>query len=270
MSTFLRLVLIIVLVLIGYYGFLFVVQRHLLYPAPHGPAATVVPPDVRHIQLQSVDGPIDAWYLPPVNTAPGPRPALIFTHGNAERAEDWTNQFRDFQRAGMGVLVPEYPGYGISAGRPSQSSITNAVLVAYDWLRAQPGIDSTRIIAYGRSIGGGAATRLATRRHVAALVLESSFTSLRAFAGRFFAPGFLVRDPFDNLVELRRFRGPLLVLHGQRDEIAPFAHGQALAAAVPGAQFVAMDCGHNDCERPWRDVVRFIAQHGLLDSLPHN
>jgi len=109
-----------------------------------------------------------------------------------------------------------------------------------------------------------------TRRPVAALVLESSFTSLRAFAGRFYAPGFLVRDPFDNLDELQRYKGPLLVLHGRQDPIAPFAHGEALAAAVAGAEFLPMACGHNDCERPWPAVLSFLQRHQLLDSLPHD
>jgi hypothetical protein len=132
----------------------------------------------------------------------------------------------------------------------------------------RPDVDPARIVSYGRSLGGGVAARLATRRQVAALVLESSFTSLRSFARGFFAPGFLVRDPFDNLTELSRYRGPLLVLHGERDEVAPFAHGRALAAAVPGAVFVPMRCGHNDCERPWPDVLRFLARHEIVNGMP--
>ena len=269
MNAVSRVLVIVALVVVGYYGLLFLVQRHMLFPAPRGLSTTIVPTDARHVRLLAAGDSIDAWYLPALTE--GPRhPTVIFTHGNAERAEDWTVQMRDLRRAGLAVLVPEYPGYGASKGSPSQEALTAAALAAYDWLRGEPGVDSTRIVGYGRSIGGGVATRLATRRHLAALVLESSFTSLRAFARQFGAPGFLVRDPFDNLAELSRYRGPLLVLHGDHDEVAPFAHGRALAAAVPGATFAPMPCGHNDCDRPWRIVVQFLAQHHVLESLPNS
>jgi len=213
--------------LCGYYVLLFLIQRPLLYPAPRGPAVTAVPSGVQYVRLETADGAVDAWYVLPDSSATARHPAIIFTHGNGERAEDRTGQFRRLQREGVGILIPEYPGYGQSAGKPTQTSLTNA-----------------------------------------ALVVESSFTSLRALARGLFAPGFLVRDPFDNLAELSGYRGPLLVLHGERDEIAPFAHGKALAARVPGAVFVPMPCGHNDCDRPWEDVLRFLAERQLVDSRP--
>jgi fermentation-respiration switch protein FrsA (DUF1100 family) len=157
------------------------------------------------------------------------------------------------------VLIVEYPGYGIAEGSPSQDSITNAVVAGYDWLRSRSEIDGARIVGYGRSLGGGAVAQLAARRPLAALILESSFTSVRAFARQYLAPGILVRDPFDTLEALATYRRPLLVLHGARDTIAPPAHGRTLAAAVPGATFVEMPCGHNDCERPWAAILHFLS-----------
>jgi hypothetical protein len=262
-----RVLLVSILIAAGYYLLLFGLQRRMLFPAPRGPARTALPADARHTSLDAAGARVDAWFLPALT--PGDRhPALILAHGNAERAEDWAVPVQDLRRAGIAVLLPEFPGYGTSEGSPSQASLTAAALAAYDWLRAQPSVDSGRIIAHGRSIGGGVATRLATRRPVAALVLESSITSLRAFARRFLAPGALVRDPFDNLAELRGYHGPLLVLHGERDEVAPFAHGRALAAAVAGAEFVPMPCGHNDCDRPWPRVLEFLARHQVLEGPP--
>jgi fermentation-respiration switch protein FrsA (DUF1100 family) len=270
MNAFVRTAVIALATLLGYYVLLFLMQRQLLYPAPRGPVSARLPSDVRHIELRDGDDIGYALYAPAGDSASSRHPAIIFTHGNAERVEDWAGEFGALQRRGVAVLMPEYPGYGTAGGHPTQESITNAALAAYDWLHVQPDIDTARIVAYGRSLGGGAATRLATRRPVAGLVLESSFASVRAFAGRFLAPGFLVRDPFDNLDELKRYAGPLLVLHGRQDPIAPFAHGEALAAAVSGAEFLPMACGHNDCERPWPAVLSFLQRHQLLDSLPHN
>ena len=268
MSAFVRIVVLALLAFLGYYVLLFLMQRQLFYPAPRGPVSTRLPSDVRRIELRDGDDSGYALYAAAGDSAGSRHPAIVFTHGNAERVEDWAGEFVALQRRGVAVLMPEYPGYGTAGGHPTEESITNAALAAYDWLHVQPDIDTARIVAYGRSLGGGAATRLATRRPVAGLVLESSFTSLRAFAGQFFAPGFLVRDPFDNLDELKRYKGPLLVLHGRRDSIAPFAHGEALAAAVSGAEFLPMACGHNDCARPWPAVLSFLQRHQLLDSLP--
>jgi fermentation-respiration switch protein FrsA (DUF1100 family) len=268
--AFVRIVVIALLALLGYYVLLFLMQRQLLYPAPRGAVSTRLPSDVRRIELRDGDDSGYALYAAAGDSAGSRHPAIIFTHGNAERVEDWAGEFGALQRRGVAVLMPEYPGYGTAGGYPTQESITNAAVAAYDWLHMQPDIDTARIVAYGRSLGGGAATRLATRRPVAGLVLESSFTTLRAFAGQFYAPGFLVRDPFDSLDELKRYKGPLLVLHGRQDPIAPFAQGEALAAAVSGAEFLPMACGHNDCERPWPAVLGFLQRHQLLDSLPHN
>lgn len=263
-----RLLLVLVVALAGYYALLFLLQRRLMYPAPRGPASFALPADAEPVELAGESGPGRAWFLAPAPAAPRPSPVIMFFHGNAERAENWLTEFHPARAAGFAVLLVEYPGYGEAPGSPSQTSLTNAALAAYDWVRTRAGADRAAVIAYGRSLGGGVATRLATRRPVAALILESSFISARAFAGRFMAPGFLVRDPFDNLAELTDYAGPLLVLHGEHDEIAPVAHGRALAAAKRDGQFVSMPCGHNDCERPWPDVLTFLGRLQLVAPEP--
>ena len=102
----------------------------------------------------------------------------------------------------------------------------------------------------GRALGAGTDSR-------------SAFTSARAFARQFGAPAFLVRDPLDTLAAVRRFPGPVLVLHGDHDEVVPFDHGRTLAATSPRATFRPLPCGHNDCARPWAEVRRFLDDHGL-------
>ncbi len=207
---------------------------------------------------------MEAWYLPPLVSAGAPAPLLLFTHGNGELIDYWPEDFEEPRRWGLAVLLVEYPGYGRSGGVATQLSVTATVLAAFDWACQQRSVDSTRIIAYGRSVGGGAAAVLADERPVAALILESTFTSIRAFAIRFGAPGLLVRDRFDNLAAVRRFQGPLLILHGDYDQTIPVAHGRALHAAQPASEFYLMPCGHNDCPRPWPAIERFLAKHQLL------
>jgi pimeloyl-ACP methyl ester carboxylesterase len=233
------------------------VQRAVTFPAP--PARPRVPlGDAEIVRLEQPAGVVEALYLSPMTGADGPASLLIFFHGNAELADFWVEPFQQVRHWGWGVLLVEYPGYGRSAGRPSEATIRAVALAAHDWALGDPRVDGAQIVAYGRSLGGGPAAWLASERQLAGLVLESSFTSVRALARRFLVPGPLVRDPFDNLAALARFRGPLLVLHGRHDTLIPVAHGRALAAAVPGAALYELNCGHNDCPRPWREIRAFL------------
>jgi fermentation-respiration switch protein FrsA (DUF1100 family) len=138
------------------------------------------------------------------------------------------------------------------------------MLAAHDWARAQPAIDQGRIIPYGRSLGGGAAMVLASRRGAPALILESTFSSVAAFAGGLWAPGFLIRDRFDTLTAVKTFQEPILVLHGSQDQIVPPAHAAEIAAAAPRATLRFLPCGHNDCPRPWAQISAFLREHRLL------
>jgi hypothetical protein len=138
------------------------------------------------------------------------------------------------------------------------------MLAAYDWATARPDVDPKRVVAYGRSLGGGAACALARARHLDALVLESAFTSVRSMARRFRVPGFMVLDPFDNLSLVREFDGPILLVHGTRDAVVPVDEARALHAAAPRSELELLPCGHNDCPRPWPRVRDFLASHALL------
>lgn len=250
--------------LLVYWAGLFIWQRDLLFPAPPLAGAAARPSDAEVAWLETAWGTVEAWYLPPLVATRGPAPLLLFTHGNGELIDYWPSTFEEPRRWGLAVLLVEYPGYGRSGGTPSQRSVTAAVLAAFDWACRRPSVDGTRIIAYGRSVGGGAATALARERPVAAMILESTFTSVRAFARNFGAPGFLVRDRFDNVAAVRRFTRPLLILHGEHDEIIPASQGRSLHAAQPSSEFYLMPCGHNDCAPAWSAIEQFLIKHRLL------
>jgi fermentation-respiration switch protein FrsA (DUF1100 family) len=155
-------------------------------------------------------------------------------------------------------MLVEYPGYGRSRGSPSFATVRAAALAAYDELVAQPEVDPELVVAYGRSLGSGAAAILSHERRLAAMILQSAFTTPRAFARRYLLPGFLVRDRFEVLEAVRTFRNPVLIVHGRRDEVIPFAHGEALAREAADATFVVHDCAHNDCPPQWDEHVRLV------------
>ncbi len=243
----------------------FLAQRAVLFPRN-----MIAPLEVdleqhagERVWLSSASGRTEAWLLPR-GADSKQRPLLIFAHGNAELIDHWVDAFGPARARGASTLLVEYPGYGRSEGAPSEAAIRAVMLAAYDWAAAQGRFDRDRIVGWGRSLGGGAICALAEQRPLAALVLESSFTSVRSLAARFLVPGFLVRDPFDNLAQVRRFERPLLLLHGKHDEVIPVQHAHALHAAAPGAELHLLPCGHNDCPRPWGQLLAFLSAHGLL------
>ncbi len=250
----------------AYCALLFFAQRWVVFPRYMIP--TPATPDlkalgVERLWLQTSFGKVEAWYLPPAFAADGPRsPAVIFAHGNGELIDYWPLELKRFSELGIGLLLVEYPGYGRSSGTPSQESISETFTLAYDLLAGRADVDPARIILFGRSLGGGAVCDLALKRPSAGLILMSCFKSVKAFAVRYLAPAFLIRDAFDNLSVVRKYPGPVLVIHGQFDEVVPFSHGQALHAAAKKSKLIVYAAGHNDCppdwDAFWRDVQEFL------------
>lgn len=248
---------------------LYALQGQLIFPrAPVDPSARP-PTDAEVWHLATSQGPVEAWYFAPFGDAIGPAPAVLMAHGNAELIDTFPEEFRRFRDLGMAVLQVEYPGYGRSPGQPSQATITEALTAAYDQLAARPEVDDSRIVLFGRSLGGGAVCALTRQRPAAALILLSTFQSLRAMAARFLAPPFLLRHPFDNLSAVRAFSGPVLVLHSHEDPLIPHHHAVALSRAAPNGTLRTLgDCGHADCpqdwDRFWAEVSAFLGGAGIV------
>lgn len=264
-----RVVLVVALAYLCYAALVFVLQRTIIYPGrsirvdPHPP-----PGGGREIlRLDTVSGSVEGWFIPAAGTA-SQAPVLIFFHGNGEVIDFLPDQVRELRRIGFHILLVEYPGYGRSEGAPSEAGITTAAVAAYDAVVRRPDVNPQRIVAFGRSLGGGAACALALQRPVAALILQSTFTSTRPFARQFLVPGFLARDVYDNLAALRQFPGPVLVAHGRHDDIIPFRHGKELAKAGKDVRFVELNCSHNDCppdmDAFWRLVGEWLKSKKII------
>ncbi len=254
-----------------YCGLLFLMQRQIMFPSGliEVPQENPDLPGLEQIWLDTRFGKIETWFLPPAaKSGSEPAPAVIFAHGNGELIDFWPQELQKFNRIGIGVLLVEYPGYGRSEGSPSQTSVAETFLDAYDVLAARPDVDAARIILFGRSLGGGAVCLLAAQRPSAALILMSAFTSARSFAAKYLAPQFLVRDPFDNLAVVQSYAGPVLVMHGKFDEVVPYRHGVALHQAACHGQLITYPSGHNDCPPRWdvfwQDVESFLREIGIL------
>src|SRR5262245_30438607 len=208
----------------------------------------------------------EAWLLP-ARSGGASGPLLLYAHGNGELIDHWADAFEPARARGASALLVEYPGYGRSGGSPSERAIRATLVAAFDHA-VERGFAPERIVGWGRSLGGGAVCALAHDRQLRALVLESTFASVVSMARRMGVPALLarllVRDPFDNAAVLQHYGGPVLLLHGTRDDLIPPAEAETLHASVPNAELHWLPCGHNDCPRPWETVLRFLAAQQLL------
>ena len=268
-----RISLLLVAILYGgYLGWLFTVQRSIIYPGAvtRVSASPPVAPGIEVARLQTESGQIETLFLPAfhVRTTIERSPTLIFAHGNGEVVDPWVTMLDGFRERGLNVLLVEYPGYGRSTGTTSEASVRAAFLAAYDHLVADPRVDSAKIIGYGQSLGGGAICLLARDRALAAIILQSTFTSLSMFTQRYLAPSFLLRDRYDNVAALRSFSGPVLIIQGRSDKVIPWQTADALAAVAKRHTVRLYECGHW-CWYPdrlpfWRDVDDFLRQANIV------
>jgi pimeloyl-ACP methyl ester carboxylesterase len=175
---------------------------------------------------------------------------LLLCHGNAGNVGDRVLHAAALTAAGFDVLLFDYRGYGRSSGRPSEEGTYRDARAALTCLVGQPGVDPARVFYLGESLGGSVALDLALERPPAGLVLLSAFSGVREL-GRLhypFVPTVLVPDAYPSLRRIHDLHAPLLVLHGDRDEIVPLSQGRALFEAAPGPKrmHVFPGHGHND------------------------
>jgi hypothetical protein len=186
---------------------------------------------------------LNAWWFPKT----GSRCATLFLHGNAGNLTHRVDHARAINSAGSAILVIDYRGYGKSSGRPSEHGLALDADAGYDEL-IKLGYDTTQIVLQGESLGTAVAVELASRRLCAGLILESPLASLSEMAGTVLPIiGPLLTHGFNTKTIIRRVHVPLLVIHGEADEIVPFSQGQAVfAAANPPKDFWPIPAAHHN------------------------
>lgn len=239
---------------------------------PAGRPAPALDPDaaegLERWSLEVEDGArVEAIYLP-ATSAPTPGPAVIFAHGSESRIEESIAMLAPYRRMGLAVLLPEYRGYGASGGRPGEAEILGDFAHFFDRLVDRPEIDGARVVLHGRSLGGGVVGALSDRRRAAALVLESTFTSLPDLASQWGAPMFVFTDRFDTRDVLMRSSTPTLILHGVDDEHVPFRHAVELHRVAWDSRLIAYRAGHGDLPRTeaayWSRIRAFLVEVGVI------
>lgn len=160
-------------------------------------------------------------------------------------------QFDQFRRLGLNVIIPDYVGYGMSGGRPSERGCEDTALAVYDYLTSNRSIPSSQILAGGWSLGAAVAIDLASRKPVAGLMVFSAFTSGVDMGRRllpFLPVSLLLHHRFDNLSKIHQVGCPILIGHGRLDSMIPFSMAEKLAAAAksPVTTLWIAQADHND------------------------
>ena len=178
---------------------------------------------VKEIELRVADGTIlIVWHGP----ARDDMPTIIYFHGNGANAASRAPKIQKIREQGFGVFYLNNRGYGGSGGRPTEKDNVADAIAAYDHLIGL-GVPAT-IVAYGESLGSGQAVRLAAARPIAAVVLEAPLTSTVDVGRRtyFWLPlGLLITDKYDNERNIRSVTAPVLILHGEQDDVIPVEMG---------------------------------------------
>lgn len=202
--------------------------------------------DFEQVSLTSADGVrVVAWYVPHES----PRATVLFLHGNAGNIADRIGALKIFHDLGCDSLILDYRGYGESEGSPSEEGTYLDAVAAFDHLTATRGIPAERIVVLGRSLGGGIATELATRRTPGALVIDSSFTRIADVGKRMFPflpVNLIVSIEYDSAAKVQKLSCPKLFFHATDDSLIPIEIGRKLyeSAAEP-KQFIETPGEHN-------------------------
>jgi hypothetical protein len=170
---------------------------------------------------------------------------IWFFHGNAEDLGDLEPFLVALRDNGFAVFAFDYPGYGLSGGVPSEEALYAAARVARQHLRTTLGVSPEKTMIYGRSLGSGPATQMATEESTGGLILQAPFMSVYRVVTRW---RILPFDQFENVKKISKVGSPVLVMHGTADEVIPFRHGEAMlaAAAEPKRSLWVPGAGHNN------------------------
>ena len=266
---FWSVVLVFVGVYIGLVGILMVFQSRFIYFPER---EIVVTPDeiglsYESVRFEAADGvKLSGWFVP----AEKSRAVILFCHGNAGNISHRLESIEVFHRLGLSAFIFDYRGYGESEGRITERGTYLDAEAAWHYLVQERGVDPTEIIVFGRSLGGAIAAWLAQDHTPNALVIESTFSSVRDIAAELYPylPVRLIsRFDYDAADYLRRVNCPVLIVHSRDDEMISFRHGRRLfEAAHEPKEFLEIRGTHNDgfitsAKRYEDGLNAFISKH---------
>jgi hypothetical protein len=246
---FWSVVLISIGLYIGLVIILMVFQAHFIYFPQR--EITVTPGEIglsyEAVYFAAADGvKLSGWFVP----AERSRAVILFCHGNAGNISHRLESIQVFHRLGLSTFIFDYRGYGQSEGKPTEQGTYLDAEAAWSYLIQRKQVDPTRIIIFGRSLGGVIAAWLAHVHTPKVLIIESTFTSIRDIAADLYPylpVRLLSRFDYSAMDYLRQVNCPVLIVHSRNDEIISFSHGRRLfEAAHEPKEFLEITGTHNE------------------------
>ena len=191
---------------------------------------------------------LNGWWIP----GTGSPLTILWFHGNAGNISHRLDNIKlRHDLLGVNIFIFDYREYGRSEGRASEEGTYRDGDSAIRYLRGRGDIDPTKIVFLGESLGSAVAVEMATRHGCAALILESPFLSIPEMAKTsfpFLPIGSFFQTKYNTLSKIGQVGAPLLIAHGEHDEIVPFQHGQRLfeAASEPKEFYRIKQARNND------------------------
>ena len=155
---------------------------------------------------------------------------VLFFHGNAGSLENRTYKLNHFKDLNVNFLIIAWRGFNGNKGKPSETGLYEDAESAIKWLKMK-GVNEKNIILYGESLGTGVAVEVAQNKNYAGIILESPFTSMVNMGKKhypLFPIHLLLKDKFESYKKIKNVSAPLLILHGKKDKIVPFAMGKKM------------------------------------------
>lgn len=197
---------------------------------------------------------------------PEPKGVVFYLHGNAGSLRSWFVTTDFYRQANFDLVMMDYRGYGKSTGRIESEAQLNADARAV-WARYAPRYRGRKVVFFGRSLGSGLAASLAAQEQPDLTLLVSPYRSMAALAAYHYpwVPSALLRYKLRTDQVLARIERPVLLLHGDKDQLIPVSHSHELAAGAPGARVVTIaGAGHVDLHE-FEDYLREVRR--VLDTL---
>lgn len=239
----------------------YLIQNVIIFPGAyfHERESAVVQPseDREIVTLHAPDGyRVAAMFSPALDADGFPRadaakcPTILFFYGNGDCLKTSLRIIESFRRLGANVLCPEYVGYPMSSGKPSEAGLYATANAAWAYLLTRHDVDPHQIVVVGRSLGCAAAIDLASREPVEGLATFSAFTSMDEMARKvmpMFPTGLFLKAHFYNEKKIAEVKCPIFLAHGTRDEFVPYNMMGRLArrATAPHVVYPIEGADHN-------------------------
>ncbi len=252
-----RFVIYSVLIILFIMIFLKFIEKGLIFHPDKGNDS--ITPDAYGIEYDDVtfrteDGlNLHGWFVPGKKSSPDEDlHTLLWFHGNAGNINHRLGNIKMlYERVPVNVFIIDYRQYGRSEGKISEKGTYIDAGAALAHLHSRKEINQEKIIFFGRSLGSAVAVELALKEKCRALILETPFTSILEMGKKlypFLPVSLLLKTKYDSLSKIRNIKVPILIMHGDKDDLVPFEHGKRLydIANEPKEFYTIPGAGHND------------------------